>query len=55
MKKQDAREIVDGQTGEIVAHAIGLIAALRKCDRLDKAYGAIRYYQRPATGETKCY
>lgn len=47
-QKTGKREIVDTKTGQVVATAIGLIAALRKVNRLDNAYGAVRYYQRPA-------
>ena len=41
-------QIIDAQTGEIVAKAQSLKLAHRKADRLDLAYGAVRYYVRAA-------
>lgn len=38
--------IIDTQTGKIVATAKTLSGALRACDRRDNAYGAVRYVAR---------
>jgi hypothetical protein len=42
----DYYEIVDRQTGKVVATAKTLKTALRAVDRRDNAYGGYRYYHR---------
>lgn len=39
-------EIVDRQSGKVVATAKTLSGALRSVDRRDNAYGAYRYFHR---------
>jgi hypothetical protein len=39
-------QIIDNRTGSIVGTAKTLRAAIRKCDKLDSAFGAVRYSYR---------
>jgi hypothetical protein len=40
-------EIVDRQTGKVVAETVTLSSALRAVDKRDNAYGGYRYFHRP--------
>lgn len=45
-------DVIDGQTGKVVAHFKDGPMASRYCDRMDKEYGAVRFSRRAVWADT---